>query len=141
MSFWLCYMRVALWSIALQLTNVTPVYLFIFLPFKFLFFICFNLFIYYFIAATLFLFVLIYFRNSTQVSAKKYMDIQSIFLFLFSWICGLIGKVFSLLHYKVYFHGLVHDFVVCFLLSYISCPFVRVVIIRINVSILTVFYT
>ena len=37
------------------------------------------------------------------------------------------------IHYP---HRLVHDFVICFLISYISCPFVIVGVIRINVSIL-----
>ena len=36
------------------------------------------------------------------------------------WLCGLIGKICSLLHYKAYFYGLVHDFVIFF--SYISYP-------------------
>ena len=39
----------------------------------------------------------------------------------------------STIHYP---HRLVHDFVICFLISYISCPFVIVGVIRINVSIL-----
>ena len=48
-----------------------------------------------------------------------------------------MGKICSLFHYKAYFHGLVHDFVVfVFFFSYIPCPFVFTVIIRINVSIL-----
>ena len=63
------------------------------------------------------------------------MDMLFIFLFLLSWIRSLIGKISSSSFYKAYLYGLVHDFVICFLFSYISCPFVIVVIIRINASI------
>ena len=48
----------------------------------------------------------------------------------------MIGKICSLVYYKSYFRGLVHDFVICFFFSYISCPRVIVVIIRINAFIL-----
>ena len=77
----------------------------IFLLFKFLFFIYFNLFLYYFIFFT-------------QVSSKKYMYVLSILIFLFSQIYGLIFKILRILDYKACFHGLVHDFIVCFLVIY-----------------------
>ena len=85
-----------------------------FLLCKVFFIIYFNLFLNYFIFTTLFLFVLFSFRNLTEVCSKKYMDILSVYVFLFSYIYGLIGKICSLLHYKAYCHGLVHNFLIFF---------------------------
>ena len=50
------------------------------------------------------------------------MNILSISVFYLVDICGLIGKICSLLHCKVYFNGFIHNFLVA------------IAIIRINIS-------